>query len=209
MRAIAKGPEPASLTLHRLANHTDYDNYPDKDRLRQSLVQEQRGLCCYCLSRICADRETMRIEHWHSQSQFPLEQLRYINLLGACMGTEGTSPTKQHCDVSKADRTLSRNPANPIHLVENLIHYKPDGHVSSTNATFDAELNDVLNLNIAFLVNNRKAMLDSFKTILPKNVPRAAFEKLLQKWNGEIHCGDLEPFCQVVVYWLSKRLARP
>ena len=52
MKAIAKGPEPASLTAHRQTPHGNYDNYAAKDHLRSALVAEQRGLCCYCMGRI-------------------------------------------------------------------------------------------------------------------------------------------------------------
>src|ERR1035438_2568954 len=44
MRRIQKGREPASLTEHRAATGTDYENYRDKDTLRAHLVKEQRGL---------------------------------------------------------------------------------------------------------------------------------------------------------------------
>ena len=64
MKAITKGPEPPSLTTHRLTRHGDYDNYPDKDTLRHSLSAEQRGLCCYCMGRIRPDANSMKIEHW-------------------------------------------------------------------------------------------------------------------------------------------------
>ena len=52
MRAIVKTQGPPSLIAHRQTPHSDYDNYPDKDEARQELVGEQRGLCCYCMSRI-------------------------------------------------------------------------------------------------------------------------------------------------------------
>ena len=86
MRTITKGDEPASLVKHRATAHADYENYPDKDTLRSHLVREQRGLCCYCLSRIRPTADTMKIEHWHSQDEFSSEQLDYSNLLGACLG---------------------------------------------------------------------------------------------------------------------------
>ena len=43
MRTIQKNFEPNSLIEHRKQLHADYDNYADKDALRQSLVDEQRG----------------------------------------------------------------------------------------------------------------------------------------------------------------------
>ena len=73
----------------------------------------------------------------------------------------------------------------------------------------DAEVNEVLNLNLPWLMNNRKAILTAFQGRLERGqFSRPSLEKLLRKWNGESDTGDLEPFCQVVVYWLRKRLAR-
>jgi uncharacterized protein (TIGR02646 family) len=211
MRQIRKGREPASLTEHRLSAGTDYDGYRDKDTLRTCLVTEQRGLCCYCLSRIRAERDAMKTEHWHCQDNYKAEQLLYSNLLGACMGNEGRATKDQHCDTRKGNRDLSRNPANPMHHVEDLIQFPGDGRIVSQDPVFDAELNDVLNLNLPFLMNNRIAALEALKGLLAKRgqLERTAWEKLLQEWSGESTVGDLLPYCQVVVYWLRKRLSRP
>jgi hypothetical protein len=153
----------------------------------------------------------MKIEHWHSQAGYAAEQLNYGNLLGACMGNEGKPGKDQHCDSKKGDRDLSRNPANPAHRVEDLIRFEGDGRIVSQDPAFDAELNEVLNLNLAFLKSNRKATLSALQKALAKGgkLPRAALQKWLAEWNGESGAGELRPFCQVVVYWLRKRLARP
>lgn len=206
MRNITKGLEPASLTQHRSMGHTDYDNYADKDTLREHLVSEQRGLCCYCLSRIRPASSAMKIAHWHSQDRYPAEQLDYSNLLGACMGNEGQAPKRQHCDTRQGNRDLSMNPANSAHQVENLIRFEAGGTIFSNDET----INDVLNLNVPFLKNNRKAALEAFKATLDKRgaLPMEKLKRWLQRWNGESHTNNLEPFCQVVVYWLRKRLNR-
>lgn len=210
MRAIYKSHEPASLAEHRCQASADYNNYKDKDTLRQSLFAEQRGLCCYCLSRIRPLPGQIKIEHWHCQDNYPAEQLDYGNLLGACLGNEGQPRGQQYCDTRKGNERLSRNPANPAHQIEQFVRFEGDGRISSNDAAFDAELNGVLNLNAKFLQNNRKAVLDAFKLTLVKrdNLPRQTLERWLKEWNGETHIEELEPFCQVVVYWLRKRLAR-
>ena len=123
MRDIAKEPEPRSLTEHRAGEHCDYDNYQGKDELRQTLVREQRGLCCYCMGRIRADRDSMKIEHWKCLDRFPGDQLNYQNLLGACFGGEGQPSNKQHCDTQKGSRDLRWNPADPEHPIEPLGDY--------------------------------------------------------------------------------------
>jgi hypothetical protein len=152
----------------------------------------------------------MRIEHWHSRVNFPAEQLDYQNLLGSCPGGQGQPSHQQHCDAKKGNAQFSRNPADPAHSVENFVRYEADGRIVSGDLAFDAELNEVLNLNAAFLKNNRKAVLDGFKSVVARrgNLRRITLEKWLRDWNGESHSNELRPFCQVVVYWLRKRLDR-
>jgi len=210
MRAISKGREPASLAEHRCTPGADYDSYRDKEGLRTCLVTEQRGLCCYCLSRIRAKRGGMKIEHWHSRANHPSEQLDYGNLLASCTGNEGDQPRNQHCDTRKGDRDLSRNPGNPLHRIEDFVQFGSDGRIRSNDPSLDAEINGVLNLNLSRLVRNRRAALDALLEQMPKLRPWApvTLEKHLRIWNGESNAGELEPFCQAVVFWLRKKLAR-
>jgi uncharacterized protein (TIGR02646 family) len=212
MRTIIKRPEPHSLALYRHTAGATFDDYPDKPTLRTALVAEQRGLCCYCLQQIRPQIGSMKIEHWHSRAigHYPAEQLDYWNLLGACMGNEGQPWERQHCDTRKGDRNFSRNPANAMPRIEDLVRFLGDGRIVSDIPAFDAELNNVLNLNAAHLRNRRKALLDAFKDSLVKRgrLPRATLLKWLQDWNGELSPGELREFCQVVIYWLQKRLAR-
>lgn len=210
MKQIVKGDEPFSLSQHRQTPHADYGNYQDKDNLREFLVSEQRGICCYCMCRIRPDASVMKIEHWHSQVRYPDEQLDYTNLLGACLGNRGQKRSSQHCDTRKGEQELSRNPANATHGIERLIRFSGDGRIVSDNPDFDLELNKTLNLNEKRLQNNRKAVLDAFHRTLSRrgNLQRHTLENLLADWNGDSNVGQLRPYCQVVVYWLRKRLAR-
>ena len=215
MRTIAKGPEPASLTAHRKTQHSDYGNLSAtaKDELRASLVREQRGLCCYCMSRIRASTTEMKIEHWRSQIRYPNEQLTYRNLLGACPGGEGERASAQHCDTRKADKGLKWNPANPSHRIERRTRFDLDGTIRSDDTEFHRQLDEVLALNVAKLRYNRRAVIrgieDWWKRIrLVRD--RSRRDRLLLRErsryvNGD---GDLPPYCQVVVHWLDKKLAR-
>ena len=161
MRTIVKGSEPPSLMAHRKKKYCDYDNYPNKDVLRHALVTQQRGLCCYCMGRIRNDPTTMKIEHWHCQSRYPGEALDYRNLLAACPGGQGKPRHLQHCDTRKSDQDLCWNPANPRHHIETRLRYEADGTIRSDEEEFDRQLNEVLNLNLPFLKNNRKSVLDA------------------------------------------------
>lgn len=206
MRTIQKGPEPPTLTQHRKQPHADYDNYADKETLRITLVAEQRGLCCYCQSRIRPSLEHMKIEHWQCQQAHPARQLDFSNLHGACIGGEGKPEREQHCDTRKGNDVLCFSVCDPTRPIENKIHFKGDGRISSDDPAVENDINGVLNLNLARLVNNRKAVLTAFQKRLAMG-PRFDLARELMKWDGS-QPGELEPFAQVVVYYLRKRKAR-
>jgi len=209
MKNITKGTEPRSLVEHRCQTAADFDNFSDKQGLRDALVQEQGFVCCYCMGRIMPDALKMKVEHWHCQDMHPTEQLDYSNLLGACNGGMGQAPRLQHCDTKKGSQLLSLNPANPAHRVEQTLRYLGDGTLKSTDPTFDIELNTVLNLNLSQLKLNRVGALDAFIATLPTkgtytpNLLRTRLEKLKQGENGY-----LEPFVQIIIAWVEKKQAR-
>ena len=213
MRSITKGNEPVSLAHHRQVPHSDYANFPDKDLLRQVLATEQRELCCYCMNRIHPSPESMKIEHWRCQACHPSEQLRYRNLLGACLGGEGQPGKKQHCDTRKGDRALRWNPAEPTHRIESRVGYESDGSIHGNEDVFDCQLNDVLNLNLPLLKQARKGILDAVlywwkheKARLSGRVPRESFVRKRDRCvAGD---GQLEPYCQVAVWWLDQRIEK-
>jgi uncharacterized protein (TIGR02646 family) len=210
MRNIRKGREPKAWEEHRCQAHSNFDNCPPdaKQELRLKLSSEQGAICCYCLQRILPTRERMKVEHWQCQHLYPEMQLTYANLLGACTGGEGQPYEFQHCDTRKGNQTLSKNPANLTHDVERTIHYLSNGLIHSSDPQFNTELNTVLNLNAPGLINYRKAVLDVFKISMTKSGgwSRPILTKKLAEWRGD--GGELKPFCQVVVYYLEKRLAR-
>ena len=213
MRAIIKGTEPASLTEHRHANPEDYEGYRDKNTLRNALLNEQRGICCYCMRCIRNEHNKMKVEHWQCQERHPADCLSYRNLLGVCQGSEGQPRHLQHCDTRKGNRDLMWNPAESTHRIEARIRYASDGTIKSDNQAFDAELDTVLNLNIALLKRSRKATLDGIvawwkleKARLRGPVPRRRFvRKRARLVDGN---GELGAFCQVAVWWIDERLAR-
>ena len=212
MRAITKGREPRSLTAYRREPSANYDDYREKNLLRRALVAEQRGLCCYCMNRI-RDEASTTIEHWKSRSRYPKQQLVYRNLLAACPGGAGQSRSRQHCDTRKGNRDLSWNPADANHHIETRIRYEVDGSIRSDEEAFNAELDDVLNLNLPILMNHRKGVLDSLTRWWRKERPRRRrsdrrlrLQRERERWLGEN--GELRPFCQVAVWALDQRIAK-
>jgi len=210
MKQINKGKEPESLTTHRQQEHADYNNYQEKDDLREALCIEQRGICCYCMGAIKPDSVSMKIEHWQCQENFPGMQLIFANLLGACKGNEGEKKDNTHCDTFKGNKDFSRYPPSQVYRIEDLIVYSNDGTIKSNNQQLDRELNEVLNLNVQRLKNNRKAALDGFKDglTLQGKLSRPLIQRWLNDWKGLNHNDNLKPYCMVVIYWLQKRLNR-
>ena len=210
MRNIVKAGVHASLTQHRAAPQATYENYRDKESLRAALVSEQRGICCYCMQSIRPVEGSMKIERWHSQDGSPHEQLVYSNLLGSCMGGDGQRDSVRHCDTAKANKNLSRNPANRDHHVEDVIRYLSDGTIASSDATFHVELSHVLNLNAAYLKNGRTAALHALQKMMKMRgtLNKQRWRKLLEELTGTSHTNDLQPYSGVIAYWIRKKLAR-
>lgn len=221
MKNIQKGTEPKSLTQHRCNTNSNYENYAEKDDIRESLVAEQGGICCYCMQRIRPNLESMKIEHWLCQDKYPKRHLDYDNLLGACLGGTGKSRRDQHCDTRKGNDDILFNPANLGHDVENLFKFLGSGLIEANNPEVQSQINDViskdtpslnhyssLNLNHPNLVRNRKAVLDAFTQMLRNEKARDIdLNKYLVDWEGK-NGGQLQEYCQVIIYYLRKKLKK-
>jgi uncharacterized protein (TIGR02646 family) len=212
MRTIQKGPEPKSLLEYRKTADAHYDGYQEKQEVREQLVKEQRGLCCYCQSRIRANSAGMKIEHWQSQSptKYPERQLDYINLLGACFGGqkngERSPRDKHHCDTRKGDADICFCLTDRDHPIERHLRFLGDGRIQSGVVDIQRDIDEVLRLNISHLQENRKSVLKAFQQRLVNGEPLDV-AKELPKWDGT-RAGELPEFAQVIVYWLQKKQAR-
>lgn len=223
MRKIVKGIEPRSLGIHRRSKPTDYDGYRDKKILREYLVKEQRGICCYCMGRIQPKELTMKIEHFLSRTNHPTMRLVYLNLFGACLGNENVG-INTHCDTFKGKNEFHFHmcTSGSIHAE---IKYKPNGEIYSDNEELYNEIGKpiyyneegilvkqpgILNLNLPELVKARKSTLDGFikANLTGKLGPlnQTKLKRFRDKWSGESHKDQLEPYCMIVVHYLDKKI---
>lgn len=182
MRHIKKQIEPRELTEYRNGGGKFADFSLDKGKrvLKNQLLAEQNGLCAYCTGAI--KFETMTVEHWYPQDAPEDRDLEYANLLGVCQGVFGKN---EHCDTKKANKIIAINPTNELHI--NTISYEEaSGGIKSSNLTFQKELDEILNLNIAPLKKARKTRLFEFKKYLHKKYSNktANYEKELNKWRN-------------------------
>lgn len=224
MKQINKIAEPPSLIEHRANQPAYYDGLKlqAKEDLRQNLLLEQGYICCYCLKRIPEKIEKdgrvsydMKVEHYQSQDNFPLLQLAYTNLFGACTGNDGKPKKLQTCDTQKGSQPLTINLLAIAPICETLFKYNAEGEISSVNddETINRQLNEILNLNMQTLKDGRrqvylevqKRVEAESKQIGTSQLKLKYFEAEKQKWLNKSD-NKYKPFCMVAIYYLTKKI---
>jgi len=211
MKKIIKQLEPRSLLEHRLKTHVNYNNYAKKDELRKSLLEEQGYICCYCMSRITLDLDKMKIEHWKPYTKYESLRLDYQNLLGACKGNEGARLKNLHCDTKKGETEITINPIADDKNCENLIRYRLDGEIYSTDESINHDLNETLNLNLEVLKKNRKVALYVVLEQLKKKFPNTNWtanirQKVINDLSDKDANGYYSEYCQIAIWYLKYKL---
>ncbi len=217
MIPIHKSGEPTSLQTYRSHPDALFDG-PDcngltfstvKQDIRVRLVEDQAYLCAYCMSRIRPDEKSMKVEHWQCRTRYEDKQLDYANLLGCCCGNEGQAPKQQHCDTRKGERDLVFNPSEPAHHARLQIRFTLRGTITSDDAAFNDQLNNVLNLNYSRLVENREAVWNAVTRRLSAIKGKASntqIEALIAEWEKKDQDGCLKEYCGVALYYLNKKM---
>ena len=191
------------------------------DYVLNKLVEEQGGLCAYCMCRMPEiDRRTGKalrhtIEHIRPQSttkntsEWQME-LRYSNFLAVCHGNQG-SGGNLCCDKSRKDTLLFLNPLNESSIRR--IAYSNSGEIMADDS---APNKDVINkgLNIVLNLNNgkdlkkkRQKALNGMKKALQKkgddqNIDECKRKLLLLKneRNKKIE------YVGILIYWLERHI---
>lgn len=225
MNLIRKGPPPPALVTY--AQSRDASTAPPsparydgpgfqqvKPAVRAALVEQQRGVCCYCTGPIAATEAQMKIEHRVPQrgpSGDATRDLDWSNLFGACRGElrDSKGGTTLHCDSSKGDLPLALDPTNPAHIAA--VGYEGNGRVTSTRAEHQCELDQVLRLNCEGLRERRARALAELKRGLASRYPGRAFpEGALSKLLAQLRepPGPLRPYSGFLVWWVERALRR-
>ncbi|MEZ4408544.1 MAG: retron system putative HNH endonuclease [Polyangiales bacterium] len=222
MILIRKGREPDALTTYRRAPDTSVDppraaRYDGpgfeavKPSVRDALVAEQRGVCCYCNGRITATPTGMKIEHRVAQSVDETRDLEWKNLLGACKGEVdapgGRGARSVHCDASKGDASIDLDPTEPSHV--SAISFTRDGRVTSSRAEHQRELDGPLNLNHPSVITRRRNALDEIKLELNRKYPgrsysATALSRLRDQYQSA--AGQAPPFVGYLCWWLERAI---
>jgi uncharacterized protein (TIGR02646 family) len=112
MIKINKGRTPAEFwEIKKKCEHYDDLHNDDKAPLKEILIEEQGGICAYCMGRINAENST--IEHYiprNGENGDPDKSLDYDNLFAVCNTTRNMPYEKQTCDVRKGGKLLHLDP---------------------------------------------------------------------------------------------------
>lgn len=111
----------------RKPSYADIKHTAEKGILKEALIREQKGLCCYCCSLL--SEEDAHIEHFKPKGlpQYASLSLEYRNLHASCMGQKRDG---RHCGHSKGnlfDETMIISPLDPA--CEGRFAFKTDGRI--------------------------------------------------------------------------------
>jgi len=159
---------------------TTYASLIDKKPLRQFLIQEQSGLCCYCQSTI--ELTNSLTEHYLPQSKHKQESLVYSNLYASCecndLRREQNETSKgEFCGHAKGQNELNWSPIKDTSAIASAS--KPNPFFTVNSETGDVTGNSaqkgladgfirICNLNHTHL---KRARATTFITLTELNIP--------------------------------------
>lgn len=175
MKQIMKGKEPEAFVKWKRSKKYEeskndklkveeiYDRFKKSQKVKtpvkNSLMEEQGYICCYCERRIQADDS--HIEHLIPKDIEPQKSLDFDNLLCSCQkDLEVGEP--RHCGNSKSNDILPISPLNPD--CETRFIFAHDGQILPAQEDDEQAKNtiEILQLNIPKLKNLRKDAIEPF-----------------------------------------------
>ncbi|WP_144596744.1 retron system putative HNH endonuclease [Bacillus cereus] len=165
MRYFKKQSSPTSFEDWKVSKGRSaaYKNIPIgiKEELRESLAQEQSGICCYCGISL---KDNIHIEHFKPQKNFRSRALDYGNLHASCMGKKYIKSEEEEldfCGHSKLDwydEELLVSPLDPN--CESYFRYNFSGSIEDQDHKAAEETIKRLSLNSYLITNQRLAAID-------------------------------------------------
>ncbi|WP_332450037.1 retron system putative HNH endonuclease [Methanoculleus sp.] len=175
MRYIAKHDEPKKFRDWKALANEDWKpsfdilQNPEKTVLKESLLDEQGYICCYCETYI--DVDTCHIEHFcpqsSSQSRSRALDIDYNNMHCSCDGTDENESKKiigLHCGKKKDD-DFFKGLISPLSKeCQNRFIYPPTGEIGPADDEDIAAKRtiELLALDLPKLRSLRKAAIDAF-----------------------------------------------
>lgn len=232
MIKIVKGTEPAGLKPLRdqaisdgVSEKEAYERLrnPLKDQVRRSLVNEQGGLCAYCMCSIprrdaAPSIAPIIIEHYvprnPADGRSVGQALDYNNLLAVCHGNKGPSGTRLPedltCDAHRGNIEFRKvNPCDERTL--ETIYYDVNGKIYAGDADVNIDLVDTLNLNCPSspIVGERKSALDEIINDISNIEPEDLSVYCATLLHGfENETNPKTPYVGIIIWYLKDLLSK-
>ena len=215
MRHFSKETPPAEFEAWKARTNDDwqpsYSNLqnPEKKKLHEALLNEQRGVCCYCGRSISiADSH---IEHFRPQEHYESLALNYENLFASCI-REKEPGNPLHCGHAKENSFDEEKHISPLDpTCEGRFAYTPEGAILPAKATDENAkyMSNLLKLDIEFLQNRRAEVLQQvFDAAFLDSATTAELERLAQAYRATTNGGRVS-FGHVVARYAEQLLERP
>jgi uncharacterized protein (TIGR02646 family) len=213
MIRIIKNPEPDWLLKRkrhaspRGKRSFSYDDLSDRERilLREALIEEQGGLCCYCGRRI--DTDNSHNEHFRPQSSYPDLAVNYENLHASCI-RETKLNDILHCGHGKKDKFDETRCVSPLECdCEERFLYTLEGEIlpKDKNDEKAKYMIELLKLNAGPLLGRRKTVL---ALVLPldllDDMSSDELEKLRSAYLERDENGCFQEFKQVLSRYIDQ-----
>lgn len=197
-------------------------NQEIKTTLITQLLEEQKGLCCYCMQRI--EEGIYHIEHLSPKCGFRNEEVQYYNLFLSCGSNR---ERKNHCGIVKNNipipKLISFYNNQTTEKCQDFFKYNLQGEILPKQG-FEDILTDfnnytilnalskqllgvieVLKLNSEILKTNRRVLADTIMH-LPDNL--LALQNILIGYQTPNEHGFLDSLCEVAVFFLTLKIQR-
>lgn len=159
MKQIIKNNEPKEIIDWKALTNEDWQaNFDElsgteKRVMRQSLLEEQGQICCYCNQDI-SDND-FHIEHFKPQETFEALELEYSNLHASCLKNKKPG-TPSHCGDAKSNWFDNSQTLSPLDDHETSFKYLGNGDIEPANNNAKVMI-ERLNLKDESLKAKRKA----------------------------------------------------
>jgi len=203
MIRISKAPEPEWFAEWKKqksqVHHLPPESHIENVKLRETLIDEQGSLCCYCGQGI--DSGGSHIEHFRPRSKYPDLETEYGNMHASC-------ESKSSCGTAKGDSFDEALCISSLEVEEGRFFYTLEGEVRPKDHSDEAAayMIKILNLNAIALVGMRKELLTK---VLPPGLMDGLSSDELQKLRSAYQERDAEPrfqaFRQVLTCYIDQQ----
>ena len=176
-------------------------------KLRRELIEEQGGICCYCMNRISLS--SSHIEHFWPKKHFPDKDMDYQNLFASCNGEGSIILDDEHCGHKKEDwwRNDMIPPTDPE--VEKVFRYSMDGRIHGVRGresfNIAQEMIQNMGLDSYHLQRNRRSAIEASEVFDESDYSEEEIRSFIDYYSNKDN-GSYIPYCKAIVDCLREML---